>query len=45
MRLCLEVSALLRKLERAGNHTNNLAEQAVYYIDAEVLKHSGNKEA
>lgn len=45
VRLCLEVSALFRKLERAGDHINNLAEQAVYYIDAKVLKHSGNKEA
>ena len=45
VRLCLEVSALFRKLERAGDHINNLAEQTVYYIDAEVLKHSGNKEA
>lgn len=44
VRLCLEVSALFRKLERAGDHINNLAEQTVYYIDAEVLKHSGNKE-
>lgn len=45
VRLCLEVSSLFRKLERAGDHINNLAEQTVYYIDAEVLKHSGNKEA
>lgn len=45
VRLCLEVSALFRKLERAGDHINNLAEQTVYYIDAEVLKHSSNKEA
>lgn len=45
VRLCLEVSALFRKLERAGDHINNLAEQTVYYIDAEVLKHSGNREA
>lgn len=44
VRLCLEVSALFRKLERAGDHINNLAEQTVYYIDAEVLKHRTNKE-
>lgn len=44
VRLCLEVSALFRKLERAGDHINNLAEQTVYYIDAEVLKHTNNKE-
>ena len=45
VRLCLEISALFRKLERAGDHINNLAEQTVYYIDAEVLKHRTNKEA
>lgn len=44
VRLCLEISALFRKLERAGDHINNLAEQTVYYIDAEVLKHRTNKE-
>ena len=44
VRLCLEVSALFRKLERAGDHINNLAEQTVYYIDAEVLKHKTNRE-
>lgn len=43
VRLCLEISALFRKLERAGDHINNLAEQTVYYIDAEVLKHRTNK--
>ncbi len=44
VRLCLEISAIFRKLERAGDHINNLAEQTVYYIDAEVLKHRTNRE-
>ncbi len=44
VRLCLEISAIFRKLERAGDHINNLAEQTVYYIDAEVLKHKTNRE-
>ena len=39
IRLCLEVSGIFRKLERAGDHINNLAEETVFYIDAEVLKH------
>ena len=39
IRLCLEVSGVFRKLERAGDHINNLAEETVFYIDAEVLKH------
>lgn len=44
MRICLEISAIFRKLERAGDHINNLAEEAIYYIDAEVLKHKKNSE-
>ena len=39
VRLCLEISGIFRKLERAGDHINNLAEETIYYIDAEVLKH------
>lgn len=44
VRFCLEVSAIFRKLERAGDHINNLAEETIYYIDAEVVKHNRNKE-
>jgi len=43
-RLCLELSSIYRKLERAGDHINNLAEETIYYIDAEVLKHNRKKE-
>ena len=39
IRLCLELTSMFRKLERAGDHINNLAEETVFYIDAEVLKH------
>lgn len=39
VRFCLEISGVFRKLERAGDHINNLAEETIYYIDAEVLKH------
>lgn len=39
VRLCLEVASVFRKLERAGDHINNLAEETIYYIDAEVFKH------
>jgi len=45
VRLCLELSAIFRKLERAGDHINNLAEETIYYIDAEVVKHNRNKES
>ena len=39
IRFCLEIAAILRKLERTGDHIINLAEETVFYIDAEVLKH------
>ena len=39
IRFCLEIAAILRKLERPGDHIINLAEETVFYIDAEVLKH------
>ena len=38
IRFCLEIAAILRKLERTGDHIINLAEETVFYIDAEVLK-------
>ena len=40
IRLCLEISGIFRKLERAGDHINNLAEETIFYLDAEVLKHN-----
>ena len=39
IRFCLEIAAILRKLERTGDHIINLAEETGFYIDAEVLKH------
>lgn len=36
IRFCLEIAAILRKLERTGDHIINLAEETVFYIDAEV---------
>lgn len=39
IRFCLEIAAILRKLERTGDHIINLAEETVFYIGAEVLKH------
>lgn len=40
IRLCLESAGIFRKLERAGDHINNLAEETIFYLDAEVLKHN-----
>ncbi|WP_321424021.1 phosphate signaling complex protein PhoU [uncultured Bacteroides sp.] len=39
--LCLNLVSVFRKLERSGDHINNLAEEIVFYIDAKVLKHQG----
>lgn len=38
-RICIELSGVFRKLERAGDHINNLAEETIFYIDARILKH------
>lgn len=42
--LCLGLLSVVRKLERAGDHITNMAEEIVFFIDAKVLKHSGKKE-
>lgn len=36
---CLNLASVFRKLERAGDHITNIAEEIVFYIDAKVLKH------
>ncbi|MBQ8502187.1 MAG: phosphate signaling complex protein PhoU [Bacteroides sp.] len=38
---CLNLVGVFRKLERAGDHITNIAEELVFFIDAKVLKHSG----
>jgi len=38
LRTCL----LIRKLERVGDHCNNIIEEIVFYVDAKVLKHNNN---
>ena len=39
----LKLYLLIRKLERIGDHCGNIVEEIVFYIDAKVLKHGGQK--
>lgn len=36
----LDFKSVFLRIERAGDHVTNLAEEIIFYIDAEVLKHS-----
>lgn len=38
----LQMSGIFRKLERIGDHSTNMAEEIVFYLDAKVIKHQGN---
>lgn len=40
---CMALFSIIRKLERAGDHTQNIAEELIFYIEAKVLKHKSNK--
>ncbi|MEA4937724.1 MAG: phosphate signaling complex protein PhoU [Paludibacter sp.] len=35
----LHLGTVLRKIERSGDHCNNIMEEIVFYLDARVLKH------
>ncbi len=41
MKLCLELNGVFRKLERTGDHINNVLEDIIFYINAQVVKHEG----
>lgn len=38
--LILDALSIIRKLERTGDHTLNIAEELIFYFDADVIKHS-----
>ena len=40
---CLHLIGIIRKMERIGDHCNNMAEEIIFYLDAKVLKHSTKK--
>lgn len=37
---CLNLVGVIRKMERIGDHCNNMAEEIIFYLDAKVLKHA-----
>lgn len=39
----LNLYSIIRKIERIGDHCNNIAEEIVFYLEAKVLKHSNKK--
>lgn len=43
IRCGLKIMLLIRKLERIGDHCSNIVEEIVFYVDAKVLKHGGQK--
>lgn len=40
--LAIDLKSVFLRMERAGDHVTNMAEEIVFYIDAEVLKHSAS---
>jgi phosphate transport system protein len=39
----LYVLSIVRKLERVGDQTKNMAEEIIFYVEAKVLKHQGEE--
>jgi phosphate transport system protein len=39
----LSLLTIIRKMERIGDHTKNIAEEIIFYIDAKVLRHQKKK--
>lgn len=38
-RQALELFSIIRKLERVGDHNQNIAEEIIFYLDARITKH------
>jgi phosphate transport system protein len=41
---CLDILSTIRRLERAGDHCKNIAEEIIFYIEAKVVKHNKKKQ-
>jgi len=37
----LWILSIIRKLERVGDQSKNIAEEIIFYLEAKVLKHKG----
>lgn len=40
----LNILSIIRKLERVGDHAENIAEEVIFFIEAKVIKHASRKE-
>jgi len=38
----LNIMSIIRKVERIGDHTKNIAEEIIFYVEAKVLKHNND---
>ncbi|HJP62664.1 MAG TPA: phosphate signaling complex protein PhoU [Mucilaginibacter sp.] len=43
MNQALFMLSIIRKLERIGDQSKNIAEEIIFYVEAKILKHSGPK--
>ncbi len=43
IRHALHILSMIRKLERVGDQTKNMAEEIIFMVEAKVLKHGGRK--
>ncbi|MCA6361600.1 MAG: phosphate signaling complex protein PhoU [Bacteroidetes bacterium] len=39
---CLNMLSIIRKLERVGDQTKNIAEEIIFFVEAKVLKHESD---
>ena len=43
VRHCLYMFSIIKKLERVGDHLKNISEELIFYLEAEVLRHTRQK--
>ena len=40
VKMAMNTLSIIRKLERVGDHIQNIAEEMIFYMEAQVLKHA-----